>query len=184
MEVAPENWIGVGGKLVDQLRRLHRTLSLHLCHGLSLSLGAPEPLDASSWPAARFLDQHEIAGYSDHLSYCSEHGHLYDLMPIPFTEEAVDWVAVAHRRRYRTARSPDRGGKHFLLRHLRRRDERAGLHKRRARARPIACCCSTSTTSMSTASTTATMPANSWPDCQPNGSPTSTWPAIITKPRT
>jgi len=31
--------------------------------------------------------------YSEHLSYCSDEGHLYDLMPIPFTEEAVNYVS-------------------------------------------------------------------------------------------
>ena len=31
--------------------------------------------------------------YSEHLSYCADDGHLYDLMPIPFTEEAVAYVA-------------------------------------------------------------------------------------------
>ncbi len=93
LEIAPENWIGVGGKLGRQLHGFTERFPF-LCHGLSLSLGAPEPLDeAYIARLRRFLDQHQIVGYSDHLSYCSEHGHLYDLMPIPFTEEAVDWVA-------------------------------------------------------------------------------------------
>ena len=93
MEIAPENWIGVGGKLGVQFRSFTERFPF-ICHGLSLSIGAPEPLDRNYLARLRrFLDEHEIAGYSDHLSYCSEHGHLYDLMPIPFTAEAVDWVA-------------------------------------------------------------------------------------------
>ena len=93
METAPENWIGVGGKLGVQFRSFTERFPF-ICHGLSLSIGAPEPLDRNYLARLRrFLDEHEIAGYSDHLSYCSEHGHLYDLMPIPFTAEAVDWVA-------------------------------------------------------------------------------------------
>ncbi len=93
MEAAPENWIGVGGRLGEQFRAWTERFPF-ICHGLSLSIGAPEPLDREFLGRLkRFLDEHEIAGYSDHLSYCSEHGHLYDLMPIPFTAEAVDWVA-------------------------------------------------------------------------------------------
>ncbi len=94
MEIAPENWIGVGGRLGEQFRAWTERFPF-ICHGLSLSIGAPEPLDTEYLARLRrFLDEHEIVGYSDHLSYCSEHGHLYDLMPIPFTAEAVDWVAA------------------------------------------------------------------------------------------
>ena len=46
----------------------------------------------------KFIKQHNIPTYSDHLSYCSDDGHLYDLMPIPFTEEAVHYVAERIRR--------------------------------------------------------------------------------------
>jgi len=93
MEVAPENWIGVGGLRGRKFRSWTERFPF-VCHGLSLSLGAPEPLDETFLrKLRRFLDEHNIRIYSEHLSYCSEHGHLYDLMPIPFTEEAVDWVA-------------------------------------------------------------------------------------------
>lgn len=93
LELAPENWIGVGGRLGRKLRHWSERFPL-VCHGLSLSLGAPEPLDETFLARVRrFLDEHEVRCYSEHLSYCSEHGHLYDLMPIPFTAEAVDWVA-------------------------------------------------------------------------------------------
>ncbi len=93
MEVAPENWIGVGGARGRTFRQWTERLPF-VCHGLSLSLGAPEPLDETFLTRLkRFLEQHDIRAYSEHLSYCSEFGHLYDLMPIPFTAEAVDWVA-------------------------------------------------------------------------------------------
>src|SRR6056297_2944235 len=98
MEVAPENWIGVGGVRGRKFRSWTERMPF-ACHGLSLSLGAPEPLDETFIRRVRrFLDQHGIAIYSEHLSYCSDHGHLYDLMPLPFTEEAVDWVAARIRR--------------------------------------------------------------------------------------
>jgi len=98
MEVAPENWIGVGGVRGRKFRQWTERLPF-VCHGLSLSLGAPEPLDETFLRRVRhFLAEHDIAVYSEHLSYCSEHGHMYDLMPIPFTEEAVDWVAARIRQ--------------------------------------------------------------------------------------
>ncbi|MEM9623086.1 MAG: DUF692 domain-containing protein, partial [Pseudomonadota bacterium] len=71
-----------------------------LCHGLSLSIGSPAPLDVSFVRDVKtFLDDFNIRYYSEHLSYCSDDkGHLYDLMPIPFTEEAVHYVAARIRQ--------------------------------------------------------------------------------------
>ncbi len=93
MEVAPENWIGVGGRLGKRFRAFTERYAF-VCHGLSLSIGAPEPLDVEFVKQVRtFLDQHGIRFYTEHLSYCSDHGHLYDLMPIPFTSDAVRHVA-------------------------------------------------------------------------------------------
>lgn len=97
-EVAPENWIPFGGKLQKQFAQLaeqHR----FICHGLSLSIGSPEPLDVVFVRQVKqFLRQYNISLYSEHLSYCSGAGHLYDLMPIPFTEEAVSYVAKRVRQ--------------------------------------------------------------------------------------
>ena len=45
-----------------------------------------------------FLKEHQVKLYSEHLSYCGDDGHLYDLMPIPFTEDAVVYVADRVRR--------------------------------------------------------------------------------------
>jgi uncharacterized protein (UPF0276 family) len=59
-------------------------------HGLFLSIGSPEPLDIDYIKNVKiFLDKHQILYYGEHLSYYSGRGHLYDLMPIPLTEEAV-----------------------------------------------------------------------------------------------
>jgi len=70
-----------------------------VCHGLSLSLGGPAPLDELLLHKTRqFMDAHGIQLYTEHLSYCSDDGHLYDLLPIPFTEEAVKYVAARIRR--------------------------------------------------------------------------------------
>ncbi|WP_439849161.1 HvfB family MNIO-type RiPP peptide maturase [Thioalkalicoccus limnaeus] len=92
-EVAPENWIGVGGRKAHRLRVLTERHPF-VCHGLSLSIGGPEPLDLDLVrQIKRFLDSHGIDDYTEHLSYCSDDGHLYDLLPIPFTDEAVRHVA-------------------------------------------------------------------------------------------
>lgn len=93
MEVAPENWINVGGRYGKAFREYTEKFPFVL-HGLSLSIGSPAPLD---WDLLRqikaFMSEHAILSYTEHLSYCSDGGHLYDLMPIPFTLEAVDYVA-------------------------------------------------------------------------------------------
>ena len=97
-EVAPENWIGVGGRFGKQFRAFSERYPL-VTHGLSLSIGGPAPLDETFLRRLkRFLDEHRISTYTEHLSYCSDDGHLYDLMPIPFTEEAVRHVAARIRR--------------------------------------------------------------------------------------
>ncbi len=93
MEVAPENWIGVGGRFKRGFQWFAERYPM-VCHGLSLSLGGPEPLDRDLLRAIRaFMDDYGIAWYSEHLSACTDHGHLYDLMPIPFTDDAVRYVA-------------------------------------------------------------------------------------------
>ena len=98
LEVAPENWIGVGGAHGAALRDLAERYPLS-CHGLSLSLGGPAPLDSGFLQEVRvFLDHHRVEHYSEHLSYCSDDGHLYDLLPLPFTEEAVHHVAARIRQ--------------------------------------------------------------------------------------
>ena len=98
MEVAPENWINVGGIFGKKFRQFTERFDF-VCHGLSLSIGSPSPLDEDFVrDVGRFLDTHNIRHYSEHLTYCSDDGHLYDLLPIPFTEEAVHYVAERIRR--------------------------------------------------------------------------------------
>lgn len=98
LEIAPENWMGRGGKAAFELRQFTERFPF-VTHGLSLSIGSPSALDeAFVRDLKRFLDLHGIADYTEHLTFCSDDGHLYDLMPIPFTEEAVDYVAARVRR--------------------------------------------------------------------------------------
>ncbi len=92
-EVAPENWINIGGKMGKQFRAMTERFPF-IAHGLSLSIGSPDPLDEEFLRSVKsFLAEHQIQLYSEHLSYCSYDGHLYDLMPIPFTSEAITYVA-------------------------------------------------------------------------------------------
>jgi uncharacterized protein (UPF0276 family) len=97
-EVAPENWITLGGKLGKQFRAMTERFDF-VCHGLSLSLGSTDPLDEKFvHDVKEFMKTHHMKFYSEHLSYCSKEGHLYDLMPIPFTSDAVAHVAARIRR--------------------------------------------------------------------------------------
>ncbi len=97
-EVAPENWIPIGGKLGKQFRSMTERYDF-ICHGLSLSIGSTDPLDEVFVSQVKdFMREHQIKFYSEHLSYCSSEGHLYDLMPIPFTSEAVTHVANRIKR--------------------------------------------------------------------------------------
>ena len=98
MEVAPENWIGVGGRFGKQFLQLAERYPLVL-HGLSLDIGGPDPIDTDLVQSVRgLMDDLNVPLYSEHLTYCAAEGHLYDLLPIPFTEEAVHYVAARVRQ--------------------------------------------------------------------------------------
>ncbi|MFJ4440830.1 DUF692 domain-containing protein [Pseudomonas sp. NPDC089422] len=98
LECAPENWIGVGGVHGRQFAQLAERYPL-VCHGLSLSLGGSLPLDRRLLEQTRvFLERYGVRHFSEHLSYCCDDGHLYDLLPIPFTDEAVRAVAARIRQ--------------------------------------------------------------------------------------
>jgi len=94
LEVAPENWIGVGGRLGRAFGALAERQPV-LLHGLSLDIGGFAPLDTGLLAKVRdFKRTHRCPIYTEHLSYCAADGHLYDLLPIPFTEEAVRHIAA------------------------------------------------------------------------------------------
>jgi uncharacterized protein len=94
IEVAPENWIGVGGRLGKRFRAISERYPV-LLHGLSLNIGGFAPLDLDLLRAiGAFMRENACPVYSEHLSYCADDGHLYDLLPMPFTEEAVRHVAA------------------------------------------------------------------------------------------
>ncbi|OUS24910.1 hypothetical protein A9Q99_22935 [Gammaproteobacteria bacterium 45_16_T64] len=111
-EVAPENWIGVGGKLKRQLHEIREHTPI-ICHGLSLSIGGPSALNEGLISDIKeFLNEHEVEIYSEHLSYNDDCGQMYDLLPLPFTEEAVHHVAA------RVRETQDRLGRRVALENI------------------------------------------------------------------
>jgi hypothetical protein len=91
-ELAPENWAGMGGKSAKDLRHFSERYPF-VCHGLSLSLGGPVSLDEALLRRIKaFMADHGMKLYTEHLSWCGDDGHLYDLLPIPLTEKAVKWT--------------------------------------------------------------------------------------------
>ena len=97
LEAAPENWIGIGGRFRREFRALAERYPITL-HGLSLNIGGFAPLDRGLVAAIRdFMAAYRCPFYTEHLTYCADDGHLYDLMPIPFTDEAVRHTAARAR---------------------------------------------------------------------------------------
>ncbi len=97
-EVAPENWMPLGGRYQQQFLQCVSQAAFST-HGLSLSIGSQDPLDVEFVSSIkRFLDRHNIGLYSEHLSFCSDQGHMYDLMPIPFTKDSVAHVSSRIRQ--------------------------------------------------------------------------------------
>lgn len=97
-ELAPENWAGMGGRSAKELRHFTERYPF-VCHGLSLSLGGPGLLDEALLRRIKaFMAEHGMTLYTEHLSWCADDGHLYDLLPIPLTEMAVKWTAERIKR--------------------------------------------------------------------------------------
>lgn len=99
LEVHSENFFGRGGQLLHYLERVrsHYPLSLH---GVGLSLGSVDGLQHEHLVRLRALaERFEPALLSDHLCWGAIGArHLNDLLPLPYTEEALDVVCanVAH----------------------------------------------------------------------------------------
>lgn len=89
IEIAPENWVKMGGSARYQFDQVAERFPVTV-HGLSLSLGGQAPLDKELLKSIKILmKQYGSTFFSEHLSYCECEGHLYDLLPMPFTDEAV-----------------------------------------------------------------------------------------------
>lgn len=98
-EVISENFIAVGGRPLHNLMAVRERYPMAM-HGVSLSIGAPDPLDHDYLRGLKDLaDRIEPAVVSDHLCWTGAHGvNLHDLLPLPLTEETLDHVAGRIRR--------------------------------------------------------------------------------------
>ncbi|NCO45377.1 MAG: DUF692 domain-containing protein [Vibrio sp.] len=93
LELAPENWMNMGGLKREQLQQIAKHYPL-VAHGLSLSIGDCQPLNkAFVKKVAAFLDEFNIDIYSEHLSFSRDaQGYLYELLPIPRYKESIAYL--------------------------------------------------------------------------------------------
>ena len=98
VEITADHYFRHGGL---QTRMLHAVLEQvpAACHALNSNLGGPAPLDERYLlDIRRFLDQHRIDTFSDHLCHSADRDWMHNLMPIPFTDEAIRHTAGRIRR--------------------------------------------------------------------------------------
>lgn len=109
-EIISENYMVEGGKPLDYLTRIREYYPM-VMHGVSMSIGSTEPLDFNYLKKLKALiERVEPAWFSDHLCWTGVNGiNLHDLMPLPYTEEAVQHVAE------RVSRVQDYMGRRMLL---------------------------------------------------------------------
>lgn len=93
IEFAPENWMKIGGYWKMRLKEIAEKYPI-TTHGLSLSIGSPDPLDMDFLhDLKKFFKEIPVQIYSEHLSYSKcDNAHMYDLLPIPFREDAVKHI--------------------------------------------------------------------------------------------
>jgi uncharacterized protein (UPF0276 family) len=94
-EAHSENYFGAGGTHREQLARIRSGYPLSL-HGVGLSLGSTDPLNADHLrQVKRLVREFEPLLVSEHLSWSSVGGrYLNDLLPLPHTEEALRHTAA------------------------------------------------------------------------------------------
>ncbi len=93
-EIISENFMVAGGAPLENLARVLERYPV-VQHGVSLSLGATEPLDFDYLARLKALTRRTRTPWvTDHLCWTRAHGvDLHDLLPLPYTEEAVHHVA-------------------------------------------------------------------------------------------
>lgn len=92
-EVLTENYFGAGGLPLHFLERIRTDYPVTV-HGVGLSLGSTDPLNLDYLNRLKALiERIEPAYVSDHLAWISSGGHyVHDLLPLPYTQEALDHV--------------------------------------------------------------------------------------------
>jgi len=98
-EVISENFMVPGGMPRDNLKALCASYPV-VPHGVSLSIGSTDALDERYLARLKVLvDEIDPPWFSDHLCWSGASGvHLHDLLPMPFTREAIAHVAARVRR--------------------------------------------------------------------------------------
>jgi uncharacterized protein (UPF0276 family) len=98
-EILSENYLVPGGKPLSYLDRIRADYPL-VMHGVSLSIGSSDPLNREYLKQLKALaDRVQPKWLSDHLCWTGLNGtNLHDLMPLPYTEEAVEHVAARVRQ--------------------------------------------------------------------------------------
>ena len=98
-EALSENYMVPGGGPVYWLERIRRDYPMAL-HGVSLSIGSTDPLDERYLGDLKALaDRVQPMWVSDHLCFTGLRGtNMHDLLPLPYTEEALDHVAERVKR--------------------------------------------------------------------------------------
>jgi uncharacterized protein len=109
-EIITENYLVPGGKPLDYLERIRRRFPL-VMHGVSLSIGSTDPIDLDYLAQVRTLAKRiEPHWISDHLCWTGIEGrNLHDLLPLPYTEEALASVVA------RVGQVQDALGRQILL---------------------------------------------------------------------
>lgn len=94
LEILTDNYLVPGGKPLHFLEKIRRDYPIAL-HGVAMNLGSTDPLDIHYLEGVRYLaDQFDATIVSDHLCWTGMQGqHLHDLLPLPYTDEAVRHVA-------------------------------------------------------------------------------------------
>ena len=98
-EILSENYMVPGGKPLAMLERIRRDYPV-VMHGVSMSVGTPQgPSEQYLRALKKLIDQVQPLWVSDHLCWTGIHGrNMHDLLPLPFTEQAVTTVARNVRR--------------------------------------------------------------------------------------
>jgi uncharacterized protein (UPF0276 family) len=110
LEVITENYLVAGGKPLHYLDRIRASYPM-VMHGVSLSIGGTDPLDEGYLRELKALAARiEPEWISDHLCWTGLRGiNTHDLLPLPYTEEALRHVAE------RVSRVQDFLGRRILL---------------------------------------------------------------------
>lgn len=97
LEIIPENYMGRGGQVLDNLLTLQDAGFPITSHGVAMSLGSADGLEARYLnDLAALFNQVPPVWFSDHLSYARVGDrHLNDLFPLPFVPQAVDQCVQA-----------------------------------------------------------------------------------------